>query len=155
MLVFPLCLCVYVCVCVCVCVYIVVADLGGATPQEAARKLGLSALEAARVFNAVNGGGGHGRSESESESESEAEGEGDGEGEDKGTETGDEKGKKSDASARGGGAGVGNMVEELKNAGNKLFGAKDYAAAVVKYSAALELQPGNHTVLSNRSLFFS
>ena len=42
---------------------------------------------------------------------------------------------------------MGNTVEELKNAGNKLFGAKDYAAAVVKYSAALELQPERNTVL--------
>jgi tetratricopeptide (TPR) repeat protein len=106
-------------------------DLGGANPQDSARKLGMSALEAAGVFDGGGLGGGGGD-----------------EGEDEGDDEVDflaalEREKK--LRARG------ETAEELKSAGNKLFADKAFEGAVAKYSAALELEPDNHTVLSNRS----
>ena len=43
------------------------------------------------------------------------------------------------------------QAEELRTEGNALFAAADYAAAVAKYSEALEANPRAHLALSNRS----
>ena len=42
-------------------------------------------------------------------------------------------------------------ADELKAEGNKLFAAKDFTGAVEKFSAAIEAQPENHVLYSNRS----
>ncbi|GBF64658.1 heat shock protein [Trichophyton mentagrophytes] len=43
------------------------------------------------------------------------------------------------------------MADDLKAEGNKAFAAKDFATAVEKFSAAIELDPSNHVLYSNRS----
>ena len=43
-------------------------------------------------------------------------------------------------------------VDELRTAGNDLYKAGKYVEAEAKYTAALELEPSNHLILSNRSL---
>lgn len=42
-------------------------------------------------------------------------------------------------------------VDELKNQGNKAFQAKDYDTAIDLFSKAIELDPTNHVLWSNRS----
>lgn len=42
------------------------------------------------------------------------------------------------------------MSAEAKEKGNAAFKANDVAGAIKFYSEALELEPGDHTVLSNR-----
>ncbi|KAK5110537.1 hypothetical protein LTR62_005729 [Meristemomyces frigidus] len=42
-------------------------------------------------------------------------------------------------------------ADSLKAAGNQLFSAKDFTGAVAKFSEAIELQPENHVLYSNRS----
>ncbi|VDB90060.1 unnamed protein product [Peniophora sp. CBMAI 1063] len=42
-------------------------------------------------------------------------------------------------------------VDELKAQGNKAFSAKDYDSAITLFSKALELDPNNHVLWSNRS----
>lgn len=43
------------------------------------------------------------------------------------------------------------MASALKDEGNKLFAAKDFTAAVEKFSEAIALEPDNHILYSNRS----
>ena len=43
------------------------------------------------------------------------------------------------------------MAEALKSEGNKAFQAKDYDTAIDLFSRALELDPSNHVLYSNRS----
>lgn len=43
------------------------------------------------------------------------------------------------------------MADELKNQGNKAFQAKDYDTAIDLFSKAIELDPSNHVLWSNRS----
>ncbi|KIW09240.1 uncharacterized protein PV09_00166 [Verruconis gallopava] len=43
------------------------------------------------------------------------------------------------------------MAEALKAEGNKLFAAKDFAGSIEKFSQAIELDPSNHVLYSNRS----
>ncbi|KAI1911381.1 Hsp90 cochaperone [Ophidiomyces ophidiicola] len=43
------------------------------------------------------------------------------------------------------------MADALKAEGNKAFAAKDFDLAVEKFSAAIELDPSNHVLYSNRS----
>ncbi|KAK2807053.1 hypothetical protein FQN49_008791, partial [Arthroderma sp. PD_2] len=43
------------------------------------------------------------------------------------------------------------MADALKAEGNKAFAAKDFTTAVEKFSAAIELDPSNHVLYSNRS----
>jgi stress-induced-phosphoprotein 1 len=43
------------------------------------------------------------------------------------------------------------MAEELKNQGNKAFQAKDYDTAIDLFSKAIELEPSNYVLWSNRS----
>ena len=44
---------------------------------------------------------------------------------------------------------------DLKVLGNKAFGAKDYQTAIKHYSDAIELDPSNHLLFSNRSNCFA
>ncbi|KAK2756934.1 Hsp90 cochaperone [Arachnomyces sp. PD_36] len=43
------------------------------------------------------------------------------------------------------------MADALKAEGNKAFAAKDFNLAVEKFSQAIEIEPGNHVLYSNRS----
>ncbi|KAK4552855.1 Hsp90 cochaperone [Recurvomyces mirabilis] len=43
------------------------------------------------------------------------------------------------------------MADAAKAEGNKLFASKDFTGAVEKFSEAIELQPDNHVLYSNRS----
>lgn len=43
------------------------------------------------------------------------------------------------------------QVNELKDQGNKAFQAKDYDTAVTLFTKAIELDPQNHVLFSNRS----
>ncbi|GAB7359883.1 hypothetical protein MBLNU230_g7411t1 [Neophaeotheca triangularis] len=43
------------------------------------------------------------------------------------------------------------MADALKAEGNKLFTAKDFNGAVEKFSAAIDIEPQNHVLYSNRS----
>ncbi|PSK60310.1 Heat shock protein sti1 [Elsinoe australis] len=43
------------------------------------------------------------------------------------------------------------MADALKAEGNKLFAAKDFQGAIEKFSQAIELDPQNHVLYSNRS----
>ncbi|KAK5165771.1 Hsp90 cochaperone [Saxophila tyrrhenica] len=43
------------------------------------------------------------------------------------------------------------MADALKAEGNKLFSAKDFNGAVDKFSKAIEIEPSNHVLYSNRS----
>ncbi|KAK3726129.1 Hsp90 cochaperone [Vermiconidia calcicola] len=43
------------------------------------------------------------------------------------------------------------MADALKAEGNKLFSAKDFDGAVEKFTQAIELEPQNHVLFSNRS----
>ncbi|KAI5303054.1 Hsp90 cochaperone [Ascosphaera atra] len=43
------------------------------------------------------------------------------------------------------------MAEALKAEGNKAFAAKDFDTAVAKFTQAIELDPTNHVLYSNRS----
>lgn len=43
------------------------------------------------------------------------------------------------------------MADELKNQGNKAFQAKDYDTAIDLFSKAIELDPSNFVLWSNRS----
>jgi len=43
------------------------------------------------------------------------------------------------------------MADALKAEGNKLFAAKDFDGAVEKFSQAIEIEPTNHVLYSNRS----
>ncbi|KAI0698866.1 chaperone [Cytidiella melzeri] len=43
------------------------------------------------------------------------------------------------------------MADEFKNQGNKAFQAKDYDTAIDLFSKAIELDPSNHVLYSNRS----
>ena len=44
---------------------------------------------------------------------------------------------------------------ELKALGNKAFVAKDYQTAIKHFSDAIELDPTNHVLFSNRSACFA
>ncbi|KAG0240660.1 Hsp90 cochaperone [Actinomortierella wolfii] len=46
-------------------------------------------------------------------------------------------------------------AEEFKQQGNKLFLAKDYSAAIDAFSKAIELDPSNHVLYSNRSACYA
>ena len=87
----------------------VTTDLGGANPQDSARKLGMSALEAAGVFD----GGGVGW----------------GGGEDEGEDERDDEGAFLAALEREKKLRAGETAEELKSAGNKLFAEKAFEGA--------------------------
>ena len=43
------------------------------------------------------------------------------------------------------------QANELKDQGNKAFQAKDYDAAIDLFTKAIELDPQNHVLFSNRS----
>lgn len=43
------------------------------------------------------------------------------------------------------------MADELKNQGNKAFQAKDYDTAIDLFTKAIELDPSNFVLWSNRS----
>lgn len=43
------------------------------------------------------------------------------------------------------------MADELKNQGNKAFQAKDYDTAIDLFTKAIELDPSNFVLYSNRS----
>ena len=43
------------------------------------------------------------------------------------------------------------MADELKNQGNKAFAAKDYDTAIDLFSKAIDIDPSNHVLFSNRS----
>ena len=43
------------------------------------------------------------------------------------------------------------MADELKNQGNKAFAAKDYTTAIDLFTKAIEIDPTNHVLFSNRS----
>ena len=43
------------------------------------------------------------------------------------------------------------MADALKDQGNKAFAAKDYDKAIDLFSQAIELDPKNHVLWSNRS----
>ena len=43
------------------------------------------------------------------------------------------------------------MADALKDQGNKAFQAKDYDKAIELFSQALEIDPNNHVLWSNRS----
>ena len=43
------------------------------------------------------------------------------------------------------------QVNELKDQGNKAFQAKDYDTAIALFTKAIELDPQNHVLFSNRS----
>ena len=43
------------------------------------------------------------------------------------------------------------QVNELKDQGNKAFQAKDYDTAINLFTEAIELDPQNHVLFSNRS----
>lgn len=43
------------------------------------------------------------------------------------------------------------QANELKDQGNKAFQAKDYDAAIDLFTGAIELDPQNHVLFSNRS----
>jgi len=43
------------------------------------------------------------------------------------------------------------MADALKAEGNKLFAAKDFAGSIEKFTQAIELDPSNHVLYSNRS----
>ena len=47
------------------------------------------------------------------------------------------------------------QVDELKDAGNKAFAAKDFETAISKFSAAIDLDPSNHVLHSNRSASYA
>ncbi|KAI2819809.1 hypothetical protein CBS115989_4167 [Aspergillus niger] len=47
------------------------------------------------------------------------------------------------------------MADALKAEGNKAFSAKDYATAVEKFTQAIEIEPSNHILYSNRSAVYS
>ncbi|KAF9973460.1 Hsp90 cochaperone [Actinomortierella ambigua] len=46
-------------------------------------------------------------------------------------------------------------AEEFKQQGNKLFLAKDYSAAIDAFSKAIDLDPSNHVLYSNRSACYA
>lgn len=43
------------------------------------------------------------------------------------------------------------QANELKDQGNKAFQAKDYGTAITLFTKAIELDPQNHVLFSNRS----
>lgn len=43
------------------------------------------------------------------------------------------------------------MADDLKNQGNKAFAAKDYDTAIDLFTKAIEIDPTNHVLFSNRS----
>lgn len=43
------------------------------------------------------------------------------------------------------------QVNELKDQGNKAFQTKDYDTAIALFTKAIELDPQNHVLFSNRS----
>ncbi|KAJ9271092.1 hypothetical protein DTO212C5_2750 [Paecilomyces variotii] len=47
------------------------------------------------------------------------------------------------------------MADALKAEGNKAFSAKDYATAVEKFTQAIEIEPQNHILYSNRSAVYA
>ncbi|KAJ5096342.1 hypothetical protein NUU61_005698 [Penicillium alfredii] len=47
------------------------------------------------------------------------------------------------------------MADALKAEGNKAFSAKDYPTAIEKFSQAIDLEPQNHILYSNRSAVYS
>ncbi|KAL1855027.1 Hsp90 cochaperone [Paecilomyces lecythidis] len=47
------------------------------------------------------------------------------------------------------------MADALKAEGNKAFSAKDYATAVEKFTKAIEIEPENHILYSNRSAVYA
>lgn len=42
-------------------------------------------------------------------------------------------------------------IEDLKNKGNEAFGKENYEEAITYFTQALELDPNNHILYSNRS----
>jgi stress-induced-phosphoprotein 1 len=46
-------------------------------------------------------------------------------------------------------------AEELKALGNKAFSSGDFKTAVEKFSEAIDLDPSNHVLYSNRSASFA
>ncbi|KAA8645600.1 hypothetical protein EYZ11_001812 [Aspergillus tanneri] len=47
------------------------------------------------------------------------------------------------------------MADALKAEGNKAFSAKDYSTAIEKFTQAIEIEPQNHILYSNRSAVYS
>ncbi|KAL2010872.1 hypothetical protein VTN00DRAFT_3590 [Thermoascus crustaceus] len=47
------------------------------------------------------------------------------------------------------------MADALKAEGNKAFSAKDYPTAIEKFTQAIELEPNNHILYSNRSAVYA
>ena len=47
------------------------------------------------------------------------------------------------------------MADALKDQGNKAFQAKDYDTAITLFSQAIELDPNNHVLYSNRSAAYA
>ncbi|CAI7663717.1 unnamed protein product [Penicillium pancosmium] len=47
------------------------------------------------------------------------------------------------------------MADALKSEGNKAFSAKDYPTAIEKFTQALEIEPENHILYSNRSAVYN
>lgn len=47
------------------------------------------------------------------------------------------------------------MADALKAEGNKAFSAKDYPTAIEKFTQAIELEPSNHILYSNRSAVYA
>ncbi|KAF7131179.1 hypothetical protein CNMCM5793_004229 [Aspergillus hiratsukae] len=47
------------------------------------------------------------------------------------------------------------MADALKAEGNKAFSAKDYSTAIEKFTQAIELEPSNHILYSNRSAVYA
>ncbi|KAJ5730938.1 Heat shock chaperonin-binding [Penicillium malachiteum] len=47
------------------------------------------------------------------------------------------------------------MADALKAEGNKAFSAKDYPTAIEKFTQAIEIEPENHILFSNRSAVYS
>lgn len=43
------------------------------------------------------------------------------------------------------------MADALKAEGNKLFAAKDFKGSIEKFTQAIEIDPTNHVLYSNRS----
>ncbi|KAJ5233342.1 uncharacterized protein N7469_005108 [Penicillium citrinum] len=47
------------------------------------------------------------------------------------------------------------MADALKSEGNKAFSAKDYPTAIEKFTQAIEIEPENHILYSNRSAVYN
>ena len=46
-------------------------------------------------------------------------------------------------------------MNSLKDAGNKAFAAKDYDKAIQLFTQAIEIDPSNHVLYSNRSAAYA